>query len=298
MTHENAEREAPVIKDDRPRQARLEIQKLNELPAISLVAREFLAAVQDPDLEVRQMARILERDPGLLGRIIGVANSAYFGLPEPVVTAEEAIFKVLGLNMARNLALSIILSGPFDASRCPGFALDRYWSHAMTVALLAQRLAPAMRVTPRPSAGDAYLAGLLHSIGLLALVHLFPRAMNDVFRARPTDTEGQLALEREIVGADHCDVGGWLARKWRLPHHIVAVVERHMEQGCRGEHHVLVTLIHHAVRWVDAQDNGSEAPLPDMSDCGLDAAAVQQATADIGARHEQIRQLSRVLAHG
>lgn len=298
MERMSAERDPPTGKDDRPRQTRLEIQKLNELPAMSLVVRQFLAAVQDPDLEVRQMAQIVEQDPGLLGRLIGVANSAYFGYPEPVVTAEDAIFKVLGLNMARNLALGIVLSGPFDASRCPGFALDRYWAHAMTVALLAQRLAPFVTITPRPSPGDAYLAGLLHSIGLLALVHLFPRAMNEVFRARPADADALLALEREIVGADHCDVGGWLARKWRLPRHIVAVVERHMESGHKGEHHVLASLIRHAVRWAEAQDGGADAPPPDMSDCGLDAAAVQQSTAEIGARREQIRQLSRVLAHG
>lgn len=283
-----------------PRHTRLEIQKLNELQAMSLVVRQFLAAVQDPDLEVRQMAAIVEQDPGLLGKLVGVANSAYFGYPEPIVTADDAIFKVLGLNMARNLALSIVLSGPFDASRCRGFRLDSYWANAMTVAILAQRLAPSITVSPRPTAGDAYLSGLLHSIGMLALVHLYPSAMAEVWKAHPGSAAQLIELEREKLGTDHCDVGGWLARKWHLPPHVVAVIERHHDNAYTGEYRPLVALIRHCLAWSQTLDasGSAEAPPLELSELGIDAATVLRVAAGVGQRRDELRRLSHTLAHG
>ena len=108
-------------------EARLAVQKLHELPAMSQNAQKFLDAVQNPDIELSELAAIIEQDPALMARIIGVANSAYFAYPEPIITAEEAIIQVLGLDTTKSLALSIILSGPFDATRCRGFHLQHFW---------------------------------------------------------------------------------------------------------------------------------------------------------------------------
>ncbi|MCK9532560.1 MAG: HDOD domain-containing protein [Gammaproteobacteria bacterium] len=284
---------------DPSRRTRLEVQKLSELPPMSAVARQFLEAIEDPDLEVRQMATIVAQDPALLGRLVGVANSAYFGFPEPIVTAEDAIFKVLGLNMAKNLTLSIVLSGPFDAERCRAFRPDTYWANAMTVAILAQRLAPMITVNPRPSTGDAYLAGLLHSIGVLALVHLFPGPMTEVWRAHAAGAGRLVQLEREKLGTDHCDVGGWLARKWRLPAQVVAVIERHMGDAPGGEHRTLVSLIRHCLSWTQALEAGTgEVSMLDLAELGIDAATVLRVTAQVSQRREAIRRLSQTLAYG
>ncbi|MFA7594382.1 MAG: HDOD domain-containing protein, partial [Thiohalobacteraceae bacterium] len=228
-----------------------------------------------------------------------VANSAYFGFPEPIVTAEDAIFKVLGLNMAKNLTLSIVLSGPFDAERCRAFRPDTYWANAMTVAILAQRLAPMITVNPRPSTGDAYLAGLLHSIGVLALVHLFPGPMTEVWRAHAAGAGRLVQLEREKLGTDHCDVGGWLARKWRLPAQVVAVIERHMGDAPGGEHRTLVSLIRHCLSWTQALEAGTgEVSMLDLAELGIDAATVLRVTAQVSQRREAIRRLSQTLAYG
>lgn len=278
-------------------EARLEIQKLHALPPVSLVVRQFLEAVQDPKIEVRRLAAIIEQDPALLARMVGLANSAYYGYPEPVVTAEEAIFKVLGLNTAKNLALSIVLSGPLDAGRCHQFRLDRYWAQAMSVAIFAKRLAAFVAEESRPSPGDAYLGGLLHNIGLLALVHLFPEAMSEVLAEGECDPKALVERERQIIGTDHCDVGGWLARKWQLPPHIVAVLEHHLQQDYSGEHGPLVRLVNGALRWATHECTSEETP-PDMSGLGVPAQQARSVGDYLRERREEITLLSRLLAYG
>lgn len=216
--------------------ARLEIQKLHELPPLPAFAAEFLRVVDDPGVEVRQLAHLIEQDPALLARIIGLANSAYFGLRHPVTDAEEAIFKVLGIATTKSLALGIVLSGPFDASRTPGFGLERYWFISVAAASLAQRLADALPEKTRPAPGAAYLCGLLHGIGKLALVHLYPAAMEQVFTHPEFDEQSVTALERKVLGVDHLQVGGWLARKWHLPPQVVAAIEHHENADYKGGH--------------------------------------------------------------
>ncbi len=226
-------------------ETRLEIQKLNELPPLSPVVNQFMRAVQDDDIGLGELAHIIEQDPALLARIIGLANSAYFGSPDRVTSAEDAIIKVLGLNTTKSIALSILLSGPFDASCCPSFNAERYWLSAVFCASLCQRLAPLIRSSDAPSPSEAYLGGMIYNLGLLALVHLYPDRMKGVFAALDENMQSQLliSLELEALGVNHLEVGGWLGRKWHLPEAVVVVMENRLQDNYQGEHRSLVGLV-------------------------------------------------------
>ena len=285
-------------------EARLEVQKLNELPAMSLVAQQFLAAAADTTVEISQFAQIIERDPVLLARIIGVANSAYFSCPEPVTTAEDAIFKVLGLQTTKSLVLGIILSGPFDASRCPGFRMSDFWLECIFTATLAQSLAPLITIANKPEASEAYLAGLLHKIGLLALVHLYPEIMEKVITGRkkccnPSELQ---QLEQESLSVTHSEVGSWLARKWHLPLMIVNVMGNYLNQDYRGAHWPLATLVGFSARWgAAAVNSGSDEDYPCLSELealGIDIAHAGKMLGKVALKLEALRELAHEFARG
>lgn len=277
---------------------RLQIQKLNTLPPMSLIAQELLVAMGDNNLDVRHIAAIIERDPALLARIIGLANSAYYGYPERVSTAEEAIFHVLGLNTARNLALSMMLSGTFQTRHCPEFHPDEYWTNAMVAAVLAQRLAPYVSVEPRPNPGDAYLAGLLHSLGILAMVHLYPTEMAQVFLPDGEASAMTLAQrETALLGADHLEVGSWLARKWHLPQFVVTVIEKHNDPDYRGEHQLLARLVGFCVQWLARQKTGEgDTDLATLGALGIAAADAEMALGEMLAQQAAIVELAKVMS--
>lgn len=279
-------------------EARLEVQKLNELPAMSLVVHQFLDAIQDADVGIDHLAKIIEKDPALLARIIGVANSAYFSPPEPVTTAEDAIFKVLGVNTTKSLALGIILSGPFDASRCPDFALDEFWLESIFTATLAQSLAGLIRLDEAPSPGEAYLAGLLHKIGVLALVHLYPGQMNTVIagREQPCNPIELLQREQETLQTDHAEVGAWLARKWHLPQVIVQVMENYLTPRYRGSYWQLVHLVGFSSRWAtSAVHSGNDDDYPCLTELemlGVDIAHAGKQLGKVALQLDELRLLA------
>jgi HD-like signal output (HDOD) protein len=285
---------------------RLEVMKLNELPAMSVVAEQFLRAIDDDECTIRQLAQIIEQDPAILARLVGVANSAYFSPVEPVNTAHDAIFKVLGLNTSKSLVLSIILSGPFDLSRCPDFPINNFWLESVCTATLTQAMAPLIKVKPQPLAGTPYLAGLLLRIGLLAMVHVYPQQMTKVLsqlREEAICNPLRLkVLEQDGVGVDHAVVGGWLARKWHLPGVAGLVMEHYLEPDYRGDDWPLVILTAFCARWAaTAVHGGSEEDYPSLSELDVLGVDIAQAATKLGTvalRLDELRQLAQAFAGG
>ena len=283
-------------------EARLAVQKLHELPAMSQNAQKFLDAVQNPDIELSELAAIIEQDPALLARIIGVANSAYFAYPEPIITAEEAIIQVLGLDTTKSLTLSIILSGPFDATRCRGFHLQHFWLESIFTATLAQSLVPLLGGEKAPRPGEAYLAGLLHRIGLLAMVHLYPERVSEVIEQcqQSCDPAARQSLEQGQLRIDHAEVGGWLARKWHLPEMVVTVMEHYSDVGYRRDHWRLVQLVGFSARWAAAAVNSVEDDdypcLSELQVLDVDIAQAGKRLARVALRLDELRDLARLFA--
>jgi HD-like signal output (HDOD) protein len=286
------------------RETRLAVQKLNELPAMSLAAQQFLAAVADANVEIGHFAHIIERDPALLARVVGVANAAYFSYAEPVTTAEEAIFRVLGLQTTKSIVLGIILSGPFDTSRCRGFHINDFWLECIFTATLAQHLAPLASKSHQIQATEAYLAGLLHNIGLLAMAHLDPDGMEQVFSdCQQCRTPDELQrLERQQLAVTHSEVGAWLARKWHLPKVVVDVTAHHLESDYRGSDWPLVTLVGFCARWAAAAVHYGTyedyPPLSELAALGIDAPAAGKVVGKVARKLDELRKLVQEFANG
>jgi HD-like signal output (HDOD) protein len=286
----------------KPLETRLAVQQLQELPAMSASAQRILDALQDPEIEISELAAIIEQDPALLARIIGVANSAYFAYPEPVTSADEAIIHVLGLDTTMSLALGIVFSGPFDASRCRGFDLQQFWLESIFSATLAQSLAPLSASELKLHPGQAYMAGLLHRIGQLVLVHLYPQEFSGVITQcqRSCDLQSRLQMEQEVLQVDHAEVGGWLARKWHLPQMVIEVMEHYSDVAYRDDEWPLVQLVGFAARWAAAAVHGGEDDDPpclsELQPLGVDIAKGGKKLAQVALRLDDLRELAKQFA--
>jgi HD-like signal output (HDOD) protein len=210
----------------RSARARRKVLETQELPPLPMVATELLGLLQSEDDEqLERLRHVLERDPGLSARVMGWANSAYFGTRGNVRTLDRAIFGVIGLRTVTSLLLSIVLNRAFDTRACPHFDLTDYWYRALLTGHCAKAAIPLRGEGPALDPEDGFLGGLLHNLGLLLLVHLYPEAMDGVFDALDNpDDEALRDGEEAAVGVDHCAAGAWLARRWHLPDEVVAVI--------------------------------------------------------------------------
>lgn len=229
------------------------IRRISHLEPLPVIAQRLLDDLSNHDAGIPSLAKIVEMDPGLSARIIGLSNSAYYASPTPVYSMADAIGRVLGLGMVRSLALGMVMSGSFDTRRCRGFQLDRYWFTAMATARFAQALLPHMRVESPPSPDSVVLGGMLHNLGLLAFASVFPMEMDEIFARASSDPDGHVSvIEQEVLGTDHHLAGAMLARKWHLPEPVVAVIESHGLEDCKGEHRDLCRLVNLCSRAVQS----------------------------------------------
>jgi len=276
-------------------QARQEIQKQKELPTLSPNIQRILSACEDHDINPSALAEVLGESPTIAARLLGLANSAFFGQQGRVHSLNHAI-SVLGMVTVRSVAVGLALSGVFRTDLCPHFRADRYWVSAVTTALMASQLNSGIAAALRPPNDSVYMAGLLHNIGLLALVYLHPAEMDRAFVAYESDPSGELAGPiRAELEIDHYQAGVWLGGKWHLPRDILLVMEYHYDLSYRGEHWPLVMLEGLCARWsnriVDGDDTIDREPEA-LAALGLAESSVERVWTRIRDKLDGIREVA------
>ncbi|ABM62971.1 HDOD domain-containing protein [Halorhodospira halophila] len=236
----------------------------NTLPALPYVAHDILVATSHNEVNISDVAETLAREPGLAARIVAIANYAFFSRRETVYSLEQAIMRI-GLNRVRVLATSLLLNDIFQTGQCPHFQLQRYWHEALGTAFCAARLAP--HSAPRENRDAAYLGGVLHSIGLLLLVHVFPQTMDEVLAEHEADPERSLAgMTHRALGCDYGEAGALLLREWSIPEAIVVAAGHTHRERYQGAHADLVTTIRFANEWLqrgfDPEQCADAPPIP------------------------------------
>ncbi len=284
---------------------RTKVRSLTDLPPVPAVAQRLLALLTDENVELDDVSRTIEMDPGLSARIIGLAGSAYFGSPQPIYTVKEAILRVLGLNMVKSLAISVALAGGFKVDQCNEFDIRRYWGGAMFTADLAQRLAGAVSASSGGTGGTpdpqiAYLSGLLHNLGLLVLTHLFPSQMAQAYAAAKPDQNGSLVTaERKFLGVDHHETGSWLAHRWHLPNEVIAVMSHHHETDYRGDAWTVSLLTGMCARMIQRhQEHGEETPSEPKSleALGISASRLERAWDGCERQRDELANMAEMFA--
>lgn len=216
---------------------RLEIQKIKELPPLPVIAQQLLATINDDDTSIDDIAKVIQSDPILTSRILGLANSAFFGFSRNLYNLSEAIVNVLGLDLVRALGLTMVMGGVFDVGKCRLFDITRHWSHAFMTAELSMRLLPLVKSEQEMQENQLFLYGLLHNFGILVLVTKFPQMMNDVFSIAQKNPDRRLIeTEQILLDMDRHQAGSWLARKWQLPMDVSVVIEQRHYPEYRSEY--------------------------------------------------------------
>jgi len=282
-------------------QARQEIQKQKELPTLSPNIQRLLSACEDHDINQGTLAEVLCESPTIAARLLGLANSSFFGQQGRVHSLSHAI-SVLGLVTVRSVSVGLALSGIFKTDRCPHFRADRYWISAVMTALMASQINPRIAAGERPPNDSVYMAGLLHNIGLLALVYLHPEEMDEAFVAYAADPARKLADPiHDALGIDHYQAGVWLGGKWHLPRDLLLVMEYHYDRSYRGEHWPLVLLEGLCARWANQIIDDAEridVEPESLAALGLSEAAIESLWTQMREKLDGIKEAASLFAAG
>ena len=203
------------------------INKLDALPAMPVIAQRQLALKMDTDEGERMLLVLIEQDPQISAKILGLANSAMIGASRHIKTVRDAAM-LLGLKRVQSVATGIAIMSLMTKPHAGKFNAQDLWLHSFGIAFALLGLARVMPATMRPQDDQIFLAGMLHDIGYLALVFLDPKK-SDKLHTRLTAEANRpsLEVERETLEICHDELGEALARHWNLPEEIIAVLRYH-----------------------------------------------------------------------
>lgn len=207
-----------------PTQAEMLFDRLKscrDLPTPPAVALRIIDLAQDPFADLARTADEIARDPALAARILRIANSPLYAnvCRRPVTTLSQAV-TLLGLNAALSLALGFSLANTLRNPDGIAEERQRIWRRSVLAALASRVLGEEAGIRELE---ELMLGALLQDIGALALVQVFPDAYAGML-ASPPEPARRLEREREIFGADHGEVGAWLASHWKLPESVCAMI--------------------------------------------------------------------------
>ena len=217
---------------------------IKRLPPFPAVALQLLSLLDDEDVPMSRVVKLLRVDPALSAEILRVSNSALYGLSRRIDNVSHAVV-VLGTEIVKRLALTVAL-GRFSRSGLAHKGLRVCWDHSLAVALLSERLAEAM-LLPRDR---GYTAGLLHDVGRLALLACHPVEYANMLEVAHANDFDALECERQLFDVDHGEAGEWLARHWNLPVDLVEAIARHHDPALTGVD--IATAVRAADRLADA----------------------------------------------
>jgi HD-like signal output (HDOD) protein len=203
------------------------INNLDALPAMPVIAKRLLNLKLDTEEGERILLALIEQDPQISAKILGLANSVTGGASHQIKTMKDAT-KLLGIKRIKSVASSVAAMSLMPRPPAGKFNMQDLWLHSIGIASAMLGLARVMPEKMRPQDDQIFLLGMLHVIGYVAMLFIDPQRCDKLFTRLSAETNRpSLEVERDTLGMSHDELGAELARHWNLPEEIITVLRYH-----------------------------------------------------------------------
>jgi HD-like signal output (HDOD) protein len=201
-------------------------QRIETLPSLSGVVQEFLEISRRDYITAQDLSRVIAKDQALVARLLKLANSGMYGSLRNVATITDAVV-LIGLDGMKKMVYAVASEGLMCRGlRCYAYPDRGFWVHSQAVGMTCRALSEASSSSLRGE--EAFVAGLLHDVGQLALDDLLDRA--------PGKRAIELAEESAVCGLDHAAIGELIAHRWHISASVATAVRHHHDLGGEAEH--------------------------------------------------------------
>ncbi|OGP71282.1 MAG: hypothetical protein A2Z73_02050 [Deltaproteobacteria bacterium RBG_13_60_28] len=204
------------------------LRSLKNLPPFPMVAQRALVLLNRPEVSIQELVEVVKFDPAITANILRISNSAYFGLRREIHSLHQALL-LLG---TQELLKIIIASGAtrLFSAPTPGYFTERrgLWRHSVSCALMVDLLS---RELSMPDHATGFTAGLMHDIGKVVLSLFVEQKFHEIMAVVEQQGVSFQAAEKIILGVDHAEMGGEMARMWDFPDRLrLAITYHHLDK--------------------------------------------------------------------
>ena len=218
---------------------------IRKLPVFPAAAQRALRLLMTDTWSGTELEAIARTDQTLAAHLLSAANSWIYGAGERIATLSQAITYIGATRTFEIL---------YAASAKPLFSTGRLrdlWDHSLIAAQAAETLATFTRAADPK---EAFLAGLVHDIGRLAMAMLPPAFQSRYEHLTEVGCE-TFVVERVLSGFSHAKAGVCALRAWNFPEPLIEAVEfHHQPEKSESNLAAILFLVEH---W---SDSGEDVP--------------------------------------
>jgi HD-like signal output (HDOD) protein len=197
----------------------------HKLPAFPESVTKILQLTAKEDTDTQELVAVIERDMVMTARVLRLVNSPLFRLEREVISVQHAVVYV-GIDLIKNLAISIASAGSLPKSNKAGLNMEEFWLQSLSVGVISKLIAKRQGI-PEFNSADYFVSGLLHNIGKIVLAFFYPEDYSKVIAMSVELDKPDYQLELELFGIEHSELGGMLAEEWLLPDSLVSAIKCH-----------------------------------------------------------------------
>ncbi|MDX1709034.1 MAG: HDOD domain-containing protein [Desulfobacterales bacterium] len=260
-------------------------ESISNLQPIPQIALKILRIINADNYEIKTITDEIRKDQVISARTLQLCNSVMFARRKKIDSLNHALV-MLGEHLLLKFVISASLNNFFKQIGW-GYSLCKggIYHHAVGTAIIAEKLAT---LTGRAEAASAYMAGLLHDIGKVALDQFIHSAFPLFYRELNQGDKHFSEIERQLLGIDHTEVGAELALNWSFPESLVEVVRHHHYPENATQHAALVHIVYLADLLMSRFHSGLELELLNTDDLAKRLGAIGLSLADFPLIIDQI----------
>ncbi len=199
-----------------------QIRTNSNLLSLPQVLSEIIRETAKEDFSSDRLGDIILKDPSLTGRILKMSNSSFYNRLSEIKTVHQAI-AVMGVTTVKCLALSSSIFHPEKIEADTGVDAKKFFAYILSVATASKKIAIALE---QKSPEEAFIAGLLHDVGNMYLMHYYPEKVVEIFNHSKSGKQINI-VEKELLGLDHTEISRAISEAWKLPSDIIEAVSNH-----------------------------------------------------------------------
>lgn len=190
--------------------------KAEKMPPMPTVVTKVVELTSDPDYSTQELINTINMDQAITAHVLRRVNSAFFGLRHKATSLEQAVPQLGSQNVAE-IALDSAVAQYFKGN-------EPIWRHSMATALIAKEMGQMVRDQDLPS---LHTGAVLHDVGKLIIAEFVRDVFDEIQHFITVEGYTYTMAEKEALGIDHAELGGRIAKKWKLAPETVEIISLH-----------------------------------------------------------------------
>jgi len=218
--------------------ARLLVENIDELPTIPAVATRILTLLDQPEVEIEEVAELMLADQVMAARVLKLINSPVYRPSHEISSLKRALIH-LGLRHIREVVLTTSLIKIFGEDT-GALRVNAFWEHSFGVGMVSKIIAQKLGY---PDLDKAYISGIVHDLGEVFLGNYLPDEFRRLQQSIQGTNVGMREAEARLLGTTHSEIGLCLARKWNFPDAYCEVMACHHNPSEAKNDRVLCAIV-------------------------------------------------------